>query len=392
MKYLFNKGIIKIHLKSRQGVYSVFSIGKDTMTCQTAHYSFRVPKSDFKCFAGDYKPTEKQANYFLALLSESNLQYQLDAVKNKLQNKMINDLRQLKENEANIKYKIDGYYDSLEKNLDFLTKKLAIQKEEHEKEMEEKMKEILDNSDEMRKFKFNKAVEIYQYPIDLSNFMNRDGIKFIIQERKTNYRMFFDPFKFVANYHSSLNQITESIRRETMGQYWSTINGGWLKVIDDVVILYGRSGDYGVYDDDIAIECAKKLFPGKEIYSYADCRYDHGMKLGKPRKLISFFNGEEFADKKFLNSTFKLVKFHVYNDSKPMKIYHVPKRGLTEDNILFIREFANDRDYLISVDGQPCDIYDRNSFFIFNFYDTTDLNDNNKVISYLSPPDDECPF
>ena len=179
------------------------------MTCQTAHYSFRVPKAEFKCFAGDYKPTEKQANYFLALLSESNLQKQLDAVKNKLQNKMINDLRQLKENEANIKYKVDGYYDSLEKTLDILSKKLAVQKEEHEKEMEEKMKEISDNSDEMRKFKFNKAVEIYQYPIDLSNFINRDGIKFIIQERKTNYRMFFDPFKFVANYHSSLNEITE---------------------------------------------------------------------------------------------------------------------------------------------------------------------------------------
>lgn len=358
-------------MKSRQGVYSVFSIGKDTMTCQTANYSFRVPKSEFKCFAGDYKPTEKQANYFLALLSESNLQKQLDVVKYKLQNELI----RLKKDEANMKYQVDDYYDSLEKNLDILQKKLIFQKEEHKKEMEEMRKEKVINSDKMKNYKFNKAVEIYQHPIDLSNYENNQGIKFIIQEDKseTEHRMFFDPFQFVANFHSNLDEITKIIEIKTCGKLWHTINGGWLKVIGNAVVLYGRSGDYGVYDDNIAIECAKKLFPTKEIYSYADCRYDHGMKVGKPRKLISF-NGYEFTDKKFLNSSFKLVeKFDYYHDIKPIKIFFVPQRGLTEDNKLFIRCHLLEDDYSIYVDGQPCIIDDRNSFYIFNFYDPKDL-------------------
>jgi hypothetical protein len=372
MSYIFNKGNIKIHLKSKRGVYGVTSIGKDTITCQTKHYSFRTPKSDFKCFAGGYKPSEKQADYFKALLSESNLQKQLDVVKYKLQNELV----RLKKDEANMKYQVDDYYGSLEKNLDILQKKLIVQKEEHEKEMKEMMQEKIVNSDEMRTFKLNKAGEVYQHPIDLSNFENHDGIKFIIQEDKseTSYKMFFDPFQFVDNYHSSLTQITESISEKTDGEYWRTINGGWLKVIGDAVILYGRSGDYGVYNDDIAIECAKKLFPGKQIYSYADCIYDSGMNEGKPEKLRSFYNGHEFTDKKFLNSSFKLgEKFDAYYDVKPIKKYHVPKRGVTEDNKSFLKNYRFGDEYIIFVDGQPCFIEDRNSYYTFNFYDPKDL-------------------
>jgi hypothetical protein len=55
---------------------------------------------------------------------------------------------------------------------------------------------------------------------------------------------------------------------------WDTINGGWIKVINNSVVLYSKSGDYGVYDDSIAIEAAKSVFPNHKIFSYAGREWD----------------------------------------------------------------------------------------------------------------------
>ena len=46
-------------------------------------------------------------------------------------------------------------------------------------------------------------------------------------------------------------------------------------MVDDKVILYSKSGDYGVYDDNIAMECAKILFPTKTILSFAGKEWDN---------------------------------------------------------------------------------------------------------------------
>ncbi len=103
----------------------------------------------------------------------------------------------------------------------------------------------------------------------IENFTNDKGIKFIIQKNyKTNeFRFCFDPYQLGSNFHSTLSMFYEE-------EYWGTINGGWLKAIDNTIVLYKSSGDYGIYDDAIAIECAKKVFKNKKILSFSNTEWD----------------------------------------------------------------------------------------------------------------------
>lgn len=103
----------------------------------------------------------------------------------------------------------------------------------------------------------------------LSYFQEEQGIKFIIKESEDeiDFKFFFDPYKLLANYHSALSDIFY-----VDGYYIK--NGGWLKVIGNDVILYGKSGDYGVYEDEIAIKAAQVVFPGKNILSFAGKSWD----------------------------------------------------------------------------------------------------------------------
>lgn len=105
--------------------------------------------------------------------------------------------------------------------------------------------------------------DLAELPI-LKNYTNDKGIKFIIQRNyvTNEHRFCFDPYELGANFHS---QLSEFFRKEN----WGTINGGWMKVINNEVILYSSSGDYGVYDDTIAMNCAIKIFPNKIISSFA---------------------------------------------------------------------------------------------------------------------------
>ena len=113
----------------------------------------------------------------------------------------------------------------------------------------------------------NHASKLYadltELPI-LNTYTNDKGIKFIIQRNyvTNEHRFCFDPYELGANFHS---QLSEFFRKEN----WGTINGGWMKVINNEVILYKSSGDYGVYDDTIAMNCAIKIFPNKIISSFA---------------------------------------------------------------------------------------------------------------------------
>lgn len=117
----------------------------------------------------------------------------------------------------------------------------------------------------------NHASKLYANLADLpilKNYTNDKGIKFIIQQSETDeHRFCFDPYELGANFHS---QLSEFFRQNE----WGTINGGWVKVIGNKVILYYMSGDYGVYDDNIAIDCAKKVFPNKTIVSFAGKQWE----------------------------------------------------------------------------------------------------------------------
>jgi histidinol dehydrogenase len=111
------------------------------------------------------------------------------------------------------------------------------------------------------------TAQLSELPI-LKDYQNEKGIKFIIQKNyKTDeYRFCFDPYQLGANFHSTLS---EFFRQEN----WGTINGGWLKMIGNVLTLYAQSGDYGVYNNEIAINAAKLVFPNKEIRSFAGMQW-----------------------------------------------------------------------------------------------------------------------
>jgi len=132
---------------------------------------------------------------------------------------------------------------------------------------EEKFKEQCDIADEAKRKLNNHAKKLYdnlsELPV-LKSYTNDKGIKFIIQENSVTkeHRFCFDPYELGANFHSQISQFFEK-------EDWNTINGGWMKVINNKVILYKSSGDYGVYNDTIGVACAKVLFPDKVILSFA---------------------------------------------------------------------------------------------------------------------------
>ena len=156
-------------------------------------------------------------------------------------------LYELQTKKDNLAYEID----SLEDNINW----------------EESFRQQCTKNGEIQDKLNNHASKLYanlsELPI-LKNYTNDKGIKFIIQR---NYitketRFCFDPYELGANFHS---QLSEFFRQEN----WGTINGGWMKVINNQVILYKSSGDYGVYDDTTAVTCARVLFPNEIILSFS---------------------------------------------------------------------------------------------------------------------------
>jgi hypothetical protein len=142
-------------------------------------------------------------------------------------------------------------------------------KEEYEKWWRQEADKNTQLNNKMRSI----AHQVYSQNLDFSNFQNHKGIKFIIQlnHDETEYRFCWDPYGFVSNGHSDISSIFR-------GDYFYTVNGGWIKIIGNDVILYAKSGDYGVYDDAIATACAKKVFPTKNIHSFANRQWDEELE------------------------------------------------------------------------------------------------------------------
>ena len=113
--------------------------------------------------------------------------------------------------------------------------------------------------------------DLTELPI-LKTYTNDKGIKFIIQKNyvTNEYRFCFDPYELGSNFHSQISEFF-------LEQNWGTVNGGWMKVLNNKVILYKSSGDYGVYDDTIGIDCAKKVFTNKVISSFAGKEWNDTM-------------------------------------------------------------------------------------------------------------------
>jgi hypothetical protein len=258
---------MKIHLHSRQGLYEVETYGRETITCSTKHNIFQVPTSDFKSFAGgnwNFNVTKDQMDIFLSVVQPDKYKIQVEQENQILS--LVARMDMIKESvKASSTQPVvveeeedeDDYpdYESQEPT-----------KEDYQRWYTDNCKELDETKNKLKKI----AREVYSQNLDFSDYSNRKGIKFIIQENEPEenlYRLCWDPFGFVSNYHSNISDIYYH-------KDWYTINGGWIKVFENDVVLYYKSGDYGVYNDAIAIECAKKLFPGKNIHSFAGRDWD----------------------------------------------------------------------------------------------------------------------
>jgi len=258
---------MKIHLNSRQGLYEVETYGRNTITLSTKHNVFQVPVSDFKSFAGgnwNSNVSKEEMDTFLSVVQPDKYKIQVEQENQILtlavRLGMIQDA--VKAEQPVVVEESDDYQD-IPFEIDEPTK------DEYKKWWKDKSDELNHTRNKMRSI----AHKVYSQNLDFSNFQNHDGIKFIIQTNRneTEFRFCWDPYGFVSNGHSDISNIFRA-------DGWYTINGGWIKIIDDNVILYGRSGDYGVYDDAIATECAKKVFPTKEIHSFADRQWIDGLE------------------------------------------------------------------------------------------------------------------
>lgn len=255
---------MKIHLHSRQGLYEVETYSNETITVSTKRFTFTVPVSDFKSFAGgnwNFDVSKEQMDIFLSIVQPETYKKQVE-LDNEIISlaKRIDMLDKVKElvKIAPVQQQV------VEDNYDF--QEYETTKEEYEKWWRQESDKNYKLNNKMRSI----AHKVYSQTLDFTHFQNHDGIKFIIQANndETDFRFCWDPYGFVDNGHSAISSIFRA-------DDFYTVNGGWIRIIGDDVILYAKSGDYGVYDDTIATECAKKVFPTKNIHSFAGRAWDY---------------------------------------------------------------------------------------------------------------------
>lgn len=279
---------MKIHLNSVQGLFTVTDYDSTTLWLNTkTRPTFTAPVSEFKSLAGGnwnidvsqeaiqlflktvapekVKKSEELDNKIRALARALDKQ-QAEEQAEQFANSYMSEL----EESASIIYQ-DDYDEWLEEMRAEEAKRTPT---EWNNMLSDRDSQIMDLKDKLRSI----AHAVYSQKLDHTHFQFTKGIKFIIQENHENhtYRMCYDPYGFVSNGHSDIS----SIYREND---WGTKNGGWLKVINDDVILYYKSGDYGVYDDSVAIECAKELFPTHNIHSFAGRAWDNELDIQFPK-------------------------------------------------------------------------------------------------------------
>lgn len=251
-----------IHLHKRQGMFTLVSYNKDTITIKTKQGEPETyPVSEFKCIAGgrsNFNLSNAERRMFLSVVAPEQLTTENIINETALKLGAIIDMKEQLETYQN-------WYEACNQELN----RVNAEKRNHATRLYEDLAEL---------------------PI-LKNIEILDGLKFIIQEAipdiempKYEYRFCFDPYRLMANYHSDISYVY------TSDQY-CTINGGWIKIFDQnidgeivsTVVLYGKSGDYGVYDDEIAIATARIIFPDKHIESYAGKSWDEIEKYSDPK-------------------------------------------------------------------------------------------------------------
>lgn len=282
---------MKIHLHSKAGLYEVERFGRNSIMLSTKHNSFSVPCSDFKSFAGglwNNQVTKDEMDQFLSVVQPDKYKFQvaqedliltlaarLDRIKTDIDFAPIEDMFTLDtKNSRQHQHEEDIYlqqqkddeeeYARYEQQCEIAEAQITPQ--EWNTRLAKKSTEI----DELNAKMKNIASKVYSQNLDFSKLQIKNGIKFIIQQDRYNdnlMRFCWDPYGFVPNAHRDISEIYRE------GDYY-TVNGGWIKIIGNDVILYAQSGDYGVFDDTIAELCAKKVFPTKQIHPFAGQEWD----------------------------------------------------------------------------------------------------------------------
>lgn len=263
-------------------MYTVVQYGRNSIMLSTKHDSFSVPVSDFSSFAGglnNFSVTKDEMDQFLALVRPDEYQAQValedkilslaaraDRIKAEVGSLPIAEVINTLQQEVNE----DVSYDEEDEYTSYLQEMEREEANRSPKEWNSMLEKKREEIDKLNKKLNTIATNLYSQKLDFANIqIDERGIKFIIQfnNETKEHRFCWDPFGFSSNFHSAISEIYRS-------HQFYTINGGWIRIIGDDVILYAKSGDYGVYDDKIAMECAKKVFPGKKIHSFADTNWE----------------------------------------------------------------------------------------------------------------------
>lgn len=261
---------MKIHLHSKQGLYTVVHYNSNTILVETKNSSFRTPVSDFKSLAGgswNFNVSKEEQDKFLNTVAPKII----ETAKAKT-DVIIKHIETLQETDEAIEdyYNDPANYMDDESHYDYSEEDY---KELYDDEFSYDYEELYNNANKeliSLQQKMNSiAKDVYSHNLNFDYYQNWDGTKFIIQYNsiEERYRFRWDPFKFRHNFHSAISDLYSDT-------HWPTVNGGHIRVINNDVILYGKSGDYGVYEDKIAIEAVKEIFSNKNIYSYAGRHWD----------------------------------------------------------------------------------------------------------------------
>lgn len=274
--------MIRIHIHSKSGLYNVESYSIDHLKLSTKNGSFLTSMQDFKCFAGGRWNIHwlPEHDAFQAHLISMSIIPDPD-IKLKALKLQLDEIKE--SNEWAQQQAVEHDQEEEQERLDMEAFERQQAEWQQDQDIRERTPEYWKELYETSETKLNNlhkrldkiGKELYRHlpllPI-LPELQIHDGIKFIISEHhNTHEREFhFDPYRVGNNYHSNISDFNPQ---------YSTLNGGWMKIIDKQIYLYAQSSDYGKYQDDVAIACAKKLFPTHSILSFAGKSWEQVIEL-----------------------------------------------------------------------------------------------------------------
>ena len=237
---------MKIHIKSREGMYNVEKYTATKLWLGCSKYRFTTHASDFKHLAGglwNFNLSAEEANAFFDTVCLQEV-----AAANANAEALLQLLRQMPIDQELFAVNIEELESTYDPN--------------YREMFEDAAKEL--SASKKNEFDLIKLIysDLSKIDLDQLNFNENGGIKFIIQESmdECSYRLKFDPHRFKDNMHSTLSLLFQE-------NGWGTISGGWLKIIGRTVYLYGKSGDYGVFEGKVAKKAFEVLYPQYTVVS-----------------------------------------------------------------------------------------------------------------------------